>query len=264
MINTTAKPVTKIVFNMFLHKNNFIVFIIAVIITSIFACSSPKPNIDPHILLNKRICLDPGHPSELSSGNAPYNGMTENELNWDISLLLRDALHARGATVFMTKSAVDELVSNSNRARCANTNHVDIMIRIHADAGKTKDDNGFTIYYPDQQGTRFRKTGPALDIIQKSKTMALRFHNGMYAVLKPYMTDCGVLGDSTTYYGKIYGALTGSIFSEVPVVLIEMGYLTNEYDLKLLQSHDGRQLMVAALTEGVIQSLLTTHMTNDE
>ncbi len=64
------------------------------------------------------------------------------------------------------------------------------------------------------------------------------------------MRNKGVYGDSATAVGVKQGALTGSIFSRVPAVTIEMCVLTNHHDFALMRTKAGQQLMARALCAG--------------
>jgi N-acetylmuramoyl-L-alanine amidase len=55
--------------------------------------------------------------------------------------------------------------------------------------------------------------------------------------------------------GSRHGALIGSIFSKVPVVLVEMVVLTNAKDEAFLLSAKGRSAMAEALAKGVLAAL---------
>jgi len=166
-------------------------------------------------LAGRIVCIDPGHPSETSPGTKGPSGITENHINWVIALKLKQALIDRGAKVVLTKSAENQNVTNRERAGIANKNNSDIMIRLHCDAAAH---TGFSIYYPDRQGTRYGVTGPVPSVIQASKAVAAPFYQGMKSVLTGRLTPRGIHGDSATYIGSRQGALTGSIFSQVPVL----------------------------------------------
>ena len=202
----------------------------------------------PSPLAGKTICIDPGHPSETSPGTHGPSGVTENHINWVIARQLRDALVAGGANVVLTKSAENQKVTNRRRAEIANENNSDIMIRLHCDAAPY---SGFTIYYPDRQGERYGVTGPSPAVINASRAAAQPFYQGMKSVLAGHLAGHGVRGDSATYIGSRQGALTGSIFSQVPVLTIEMCVLTNASDERFIISQTGQQLMVQALQNGL-------------
>lgn len=202
----------------------------------------------PSALGGRTICIDPGHPSETSAGTAGPTGVSENRMNWQVALKLRDNLQAAGATVVMTKQSENEHVTNRRRAEIANAANADIMIRLHCDAASAR---GFAIFAPDRQGTKYGVTGPSQSVIQRSTAAMGSFYEGMKSVLSGTLPGRGTHGDSATYVGSRQGALTGSIFSQVPTLTVEMVVLTNAQDEAFIKSASGQALMVDALRAGL-------------
>jgi N-acetylmuramoyl-L-alanine amidase len=194
------------------------------------------------------ICIDPGHPSEVSSGAEIQNGTSEVHLAWVVGLKLQKLLEAKGFQVVMTKPEENQLVKNRERAQIANQAHAALMVRLHCDA---TDDSGFAIYCPDRQGTKEGVTGPSEKVIKRSEQAARAIHAEMATTLKNVLKDGGIRGDSKTLIGSKQGALTGSIFSQVPVVTIEMVVLSNKSDAAFIISEDGQQKMAQAIATGV-------------
>ncbi len=194
------------------------------------------------------VCIDPGHASETSAGNVVQNGTTEVHIAWVVALKLKALLEAEGLKVVMTKQKEAEVVTNKDRARIANRAKAALMIRLHCDASE---DSGYAVYSPDRQGTVQGMTGPAQEIIDRSLVAAKAVHQGMVSVLDGVLKDGGVRGDSKTFVGSKQGALTGSIFSEVPAVLIEMVVLSNKEDAEFIKSEDGQQKMARAIAAGI-------------
>lgn len=193
------------------------------------------------------IAIDPGHPSETSPGTV-QNGVAEVEVAWRVALALRDSLAARGYRVVLTKSREDERVRNADRARIANEAGAALLVRLHCDASSG---SGFALYHPDRQGTVEGVTGPSPEVIARSREAAEALRAGMAAGLAGRLRDGGVHGDSRTYVGSRQGALTGSIFSRVPVVTVEMAVLTSRADAEFIASAGGQRLMAGAIAQGV-------------
>lgn len=202
----------------------------------------------PSAVAGRIICIDPGHPSETSPGTRGPGGTTENHINWVIALKLRENLEAAGATVVMTKESENQMVTNRRRAEIANAAGADIMIRLHCDAAPRR---GYSLYFPDRQGTRDGVTGPTQSVINASRAAARPFYEGMKSVLAGTLPERGVHGDSATYIGSRQGALTGSIFSQVPVLTIEMVVITIAEDERFIASAAGQAMMVDALRAGL-------------
>jgi N-acetylmuramoyl-L-alanine amidase len=194
------------------------------------------------------IAIDPGHPSEVSSGAELQNGTTEVHNDWEVGLLLQQLLRDRGYTVVLTKSSEMQMVRNVERAQVGNRAGAALMVRLHCDASS---DSGYALYYPDRQGTAEGKTGPSADVMRRSAAAAESLHVGIARVLAGQLKDGGVRGDSKTLVGSRQGALTGSIFSEIPVVLIEMVTLSNAHDARFIKSAEGRSLMARAIADGI-------------
>jgi N-acetylmuramoyl-L-alanine amidase len=196
------------------------------------------------------VCIDPGHPSEVASGRNVQNGTSETHTDWAVALKLRDELEARGYEVVMTKSAEDELVKNKERALVANRARAALMIRLHCDASAER---GFAVYYPDRRGrAKDGTTGPAASVIEESRRAAEAIHSGLASGLKDALNDNGVRTDYQTKVGREQGgALTGSIFSDVPVVTIEMVVLSDGADADFIKTEEGQRRMAESIARGV-------------
>ena len=194
------------------------------------------------------VVIDPGHPSETAAGNVVQNGTTEVHIAWVVSLSLRDELRERGFDVLLTKQSESELVTNKERAEIGNRANAMVMVRLHCDAST---DSGFAVYYPDRQGSVDGVTGPSDEVITSSRTAAQTIHAAMSAILGGSLKDGGVRGDSRTLVGSRQGALTGSIYSRIPAVLVEMVTLSNARDAAFIRSDDGQRLMARAIADGI-------------
>lgn len=199
------------------------------------------------------VCIDPGHPSETSDGRWKANGVSELEAVWETARLLEKRLAAAGFRVVMTKRAMDEHVTNRDRARIANEAGAALFLRLHCDTGRRA---GYTIYHPDKQGKKFGVTGPPPAVIASSAKAAKRFAAGMREFLgEGEPRELALLGDSKTAVGAKQGALTGSIFCAVPTVLVEMANLPNRADAERMKSPEGRARTAHALASGVRAAL---------
>lgn len=204
-------------------------------------------------LTGSRICIDPGHPSENGIG-AAVSGATEVGIAWRVALRLRDLIRVCGGIVILTKSREREYVTNQRRAEIANRAHADLMVRLHCDdaPGATE----ITTYCPDREGTApdgFR--GPVLAVRAASRHAAQPFHAALVRSLADVLADRGCLTDRQTAIGARQGALTGSIRSEVPVVLVEMCVLSSAHDRAFITRPDGEERLARALLAGVIAAL---------
>ncbi|HEY0866536.1 MAG TPA: N-acetylmuramoyl-L-alanine amidase [Fimbriimonas sp.] len=198
------------------------------------------------------VCIDPGHVSEVGRGTRGRK-LTELAVAWQTAVSLKRELEGDGYTVVLTKKREGEFVKNRRRAEIANAANADLMVRLHCDA---TGGSGFAVYYPSKPGKDADgKVGPSKEVVAKSRERAKRFHRAMAGVLKGKHRDNGLRTDLATAVGARQGALTGSIHSQVPVLLVEMVVLTNPRDEAFIASPAGRKAMAHALAEGVREAV---------
>jgi len=217
------------------------------------------PNPPQKPLAGYVVCIDPGHPSEVNDGFAKQNGTTETDMNWQVALRLKRILEGEmGATVVMTRSILKEKVTNRRRAEIANEHRADASIRLHCDSEASKTRRGIAVYYPDRAGKAADgKTGPAAQVIAESARLAAGIDTGIRNILQGKLRHGGVKTDYATAIGRKQGALTGSIYSEVPVALVEMVFLSNPDDAAFIKSAAGQELLAAAFADGIATYLKT-------
>lgn len=203
------------------------------------------------LALGQTVCIDPGHPSEVGMGT---KGKTISEVRvaWLVAKLMEKRLLAKGIDVVLTKGAERQMVRNKDRAGVANRAGADLMVRLHCDASSG---TGFHVYYPDRQGKSGSKRGPSKAVLAASAAKAKVFHKELSRNLKGHLKDNGLHDDTHTHIGSKQGALTGSIYSEVPVLLVEMCVLTNRKDEKFIASAKGQALMADALAKATLAAL---------
>jgi N-acetylmuramoyl-L-alanine amidase len=109
-----------------------------------------------------------------------------------------------------------------------------------------------------KKGISGGKTGPSEAVIKVSTEFGKLFHAELAKHLSKHLKDNGLLGDIRTAVGARQGALTGSIFSEVPVVLVEMCCLANTKDEEFMASAMGREKMAEALFKAIKAALSGT------
>lgn len=202
-------------------------------------------------LAGRRVCLDPGHPSEVGEGTRGRR-LTEIRAAWLVAARLAEALRADGAQVRLTKTREREFVANRRRAQIANAFRADLLLRLHCDA---RGGTGFAVYYPDRPGKAGGRRGPSPAVLAACRDVAPRFHAALAAGLRGALRDNGLQPDTHTAVGGKQGALTGSVWSQVPVVLVEMCVLTNPRDEAFLASRAGRERIACALAEAVAAAI---------
>lgn len=195
------------------------------------------------------VCIDPGHPSEVGKGTHGKK-ITEIHAAWKVAILLKKELEDEGIKVVMTKGNEMQYVKNKDRALTANKVKADLMVRLHCDS---EAGTGFAVYIPKKKGKAQGKTGPSDTVLQACAKVGPIFHKELVAGLNGKLKDNGLQPDTQTAVGGKYGALIGSIFSEVPVVLIEMCRLSNKNDEAFISSEKGQSAMAKALAKATLK-----------
>lgn len=205
-------------------------------------------------LQGRKICIDPGHGVTSRSGKeAVYPGaaekkatnvsgtagriMTEEELNLIAGLELRDALVEHGAEVFMTRTEHECDMSNIERAEFANRYECDLVIRLHADGSTETSANGMSVLIPSAK----RENGEYLtaEITEKSRRAGELILSE--ALAKTGAGNRGIVERPD---------MTGFNWSRVPVVLIEMGFMTNAAEEERLTDAGYRNGLIDGIVSG--------------
>ena len=197
------------------------------------------------------ICLDPGHGiasaskqeavSPKSSETKPAyvsgavgNSQTEEEVNLAVAEKLKAKLEADGATVIMTRTTHEATVSNIERAEMANEAGANLCVRIHADGSDNKSIHGISVLVPEGNllGT------PA--IVEPSRSAGEAVHDALIAATGA--EDHGIV---------VRTDLTGFNWSEVPVILVEMGFLSNDEEDAKLATDEYREILAEGMHQGI-------------
>lgn len=235
--------ITRFTFSILLF--NFLILI------NICSAAANTTSINTQTIENQAVtvCIDPGH----SGTDTPnINNTSESKINWQVALKVKKLLENDGINVVLTKTHIEDAITNTKRAEIANNANANLFLRIHCDYSKNSSCSGFAVYYPAQQGIYHGEKGPSCDVLQASKIAAQQISTSMSTNFKALKFN-GIKTDNETAIGhKQGGALTGSIFSKVPVSLIEMGFLSNKIDVQFLKSESGQTQIAKSLELAVL------------
>ncbi len=204
------------------------------------------------------VVLDPGHDARANLATEPIGpgsetlkikdgggtrgvvtGVREAELNLAVALRLRPLLEAAGLRVVLTRSeTAGPSMGNIARARVANRAGAALFLRIHADGSTDPRARGTHMLHP-----AWRR-GWTDDVYAASRRAARLLQNEVVGALG--FPDRG-LQERTDF--------TGFNWADVPVVLAELGFLTNPTEDRLLARPAYRARAAVGLCRGTLRFL---------
>lgn len=201
----------------------------------------------------KVVCIDAGHQARGNSSLEPngpgsstmkakvttgatgcVTGKTESQINLEVALKLQQALQSQGYTVIMCRTSQNVDISNVQRAEIANNNHVSAFIRLHCDSSTSSSATGTLTLAPSTSNPY------CANIASESQALSKAIVNNI----------CNVTG-SRNRGVSIVDNMTGLNWSKVPVTIVEMGFLSNPQEDRLLSSDDYQNKIVQGIVNGI-------------
>ncbi|MEG0145331.1 MAG: N-acetylmuramoyl-L-alanine amidase [Clostridia bacterium] len=162
-----------------------------------------------------------------TTGN--YTKIPEHVVNLQVALLLRDALEKEGAKVKMVRESADVDISNIERAQMMNDAGADLVLRIHCNSAGGPEPCGTELY------------------VRSKGAKAEESYRAAQAIL-PAMIEATRAKSRGIEKNDSY---TGLNWSEVPSILVEMGFMSNPQEDPLLVRPDYQAKLVAGMVEGI-------------
>lgn len=174
------------------------------------------------------VMLDPGH-GGVDTGALSWDGLAEEKVaTLGLALEIKKHLEAKGATVLMTREG-DQYVELVERTKASNVNEVDLFISLHIDGSEDSYWSGTsTYYYHETDKNLAEAVNQTLDN-QALENLGMMFGN--YHVLR----------ENTR-----------------PSILLELGYISNDYDVDVIFSQEYQKSIAQAITKG-LETYFTTH-----
>ncbi len=166
-------------------------------------------------------------------------GIREADLTLAVSLRLRELLRRAGVRVVLTRTrTAGESMGNVARARIANGARAGLFLRVHADGAGSSDARGTHTLTPAlRRGWTddvYADSRRAARLVQAELVRALRF------------PDRGIQERSD---------YTGFNWADVPVILVELGFMTNPSEDRALARPAVRERAAVGLCRGTLRFL---------
>lgn len=167
------------------------------------------------------ICIDPGHGGE-DSGTV-VNGYQEKNINLEMCKIIESMLIHDNIEYITTRNH-NNTVQLSERANKANSAGVDVFVSVHCNFFAASNANGSTVFH--FHGSK------------KGENLAKKINNSIRH------TNIEARGTQAANFHVLRE-------TEMPAVLVECGFLSNEGDRRILTSHSGVYEISHRIVEGL-------------
>lgn len=229
---------------MFILNRKKIIFISSAIILSIFfSCTNTKNSselVSSTPVSNHIVILDAGHGNP-DGGAVGQDGSIESNLNLEIVLKLQKLLEASNCTVILTRSDENGIYETTaetireqkvsdmkNRVDIANNSNAEIFVSIHMNKLEQSQYSGWQTFYKNNDDT--------------SKEIAENIQTSLNYFIKK---------ENSRTIKSISGIyLTKNV--EIPLVIVECGFLSNAEENKLLQTDSYQNELAWSIYIGIM------------
>ena len=214
---------------------------------------TPVPTEAPAVAGGHKIALDPGQQKSQMTEEEPVGpgatattakmsygatsvttGKREYEWSMEFTLRLKEELIARGYEVVLTREEADVKISNAERAQFVNESGAEIYLSLQADAASSKDAKGIYCQIPSQSNAFVG------NLYEDCKRLAKGLQKNLIA-------ETGTKDRGVQENDKV----ATINYSEVPVAVLQLGFMSNEEEDANLWKTEYQDKMVKAICDGI-------------
>jgi N-acetylmuramoyl-L-alanine amidase len=225
----------------------------------------PLPDLAPAVGI-RTIVVDAGHGGSEDGAHGP-GGTLEKHVTLSVARRLKAALEARlGVRVILTRED-DATVDLDQRAALANNNKADLFVSLHANASVRASASGAEVFY-----LSLEEYGDQAQRVAKGETEALPVFSGGtrdIEVILWEMAQARYIEESAALAQEVEAALRERVpmsqraiqqapfrvlvGANMPAVLVEMGFITNAEQERLLSSEPFQTSLVQSLVDSIVR-----------
>ncbi len=220
------------------------------------------------------VMIDPGH-GGYDPGTSSASGIQEKTLALEIATRVASALEARGINAAMTRTT-DVFIPLGGRTKIANDADADLFVSIHLNSSPNLATTGIEVYYlnntTDRATIRLARMensqaargygAPAEPNLNYILTDLRQQYKATEAASLARMIDAQAVADLNAEFGidvNALGAKMGPFYilvgAQMPSVLIECGFLSNEGEAQRLTSARYQQTLADGIADAIVHYL---------
>ncbi|SET66435.1 N-acetylmuramoyl-L-alanine amidase [Thomasclavelia cocleata] len=169
-----------------------------------------------------------------SGATGVVTGNLESQINLEVALKLKGRLEKCGYQVIMVRTSQDVDMSNSERAKIANENKADAFIRLHCNSDDVFSTRGILTIAPSNTNRFCSQISDASQLLSKCVLDNICQATGA--------KDRGVM---------ISDNMSGINWCQVPVTIVEMGFISNPEEDRLLSDGGYQDKIVTGIIKGI-------------
>lgn len=236
---------------------------------SSYSSSSSSKSASKAVAVNKKkiVVLDPGHGGK-DPGAIGYSGVYEKNITLAMAKELKIILEKEGYKVHLTRST-DIFIPLRDRVKIARKYNADLFMSIHADSAVNRSAKGLSVYTLSETASDKEAAALAerenkadvvagLNLLEHSKEVSdilinlaqretMNRSSEFAAFMVQEMRKSVKLTDNTHRFAG-FAVLKAP---DVPSVLLEMGYLSNRVEERLLKQKDYRRKLAVSASKAV-------------
>lgn len=184
----------------------------------------------------KIIMLDAGHGGSDPGALGTLNGRTirEKDLTLTLAYKVKGILESNGYKVSMTRTG-DTLPTLAERPQMANNKNCALFVSIHINSATNEDAKGTEVFYSEENNED--------DYGVTSQELATNILEGMLKYMKS--KDRGVRMANWAVTRR----------ANMPAILLEVGFISNESELKKMCNEDYQNKVAMGIAEGIINTI---------
>lgn len=181
------------------------------------------------------IIIDPGHGGEdFGTHSLTKPKYQEKYLNLSTALLVKEYLEKMGYKPILTR-ATDVFITLENRAEIANKRNADLFVSVHYNSAPSSQADGIEVYYyqSDKNPKRSKASKKLAEVtlkyvLENTKAKSRGVKNGNFAVIRE---------------------------TEMPAILVEGGFLTNEQEMDKIKDPTYMKSLAWGIAQGIDEFL---------